>query len=382
MANVVYDMNQFVYTGTSSVCMKEIGADVSYLDWQIGSESSPYYRDVLVKLKNSTTGEIESFTTGKSYYLSFGIPRNLNYDLNIAIKLLVTSDSYVYDVTKTQFQFIKYISAYRTTTGGATNSLVCLYQKNGENNARSAIRYSVDPNLSSTDIQTIQAQNVNRYFYEINDPSEGYIYLPNVLYHNQLTDEYWMFTGGTKSVTAEDDPFGDNTILKGTNDVVLTWNWDQDSQSDMAYYKLVISPQNASNISFNAILLQLERISEDADIITDQTVSDTSNPGAGSPIYGRYINIDQLTGVNAEETVKDTFKIYELKDLLNTQLNVSSIARFGLWGHPELMLCVNGEEIQVGPSGYYELNDFDITSLSVVAEGPQDTFTLDYQYEV
>jgi hypothetical protein len=45
-------------------------------------------------------------------------------------------------------------------------------------------------------------------------------------------------------------------------------------------------------------------------------------------------------------------------------------------------MSINGEEIQIGASGYYELNDFDVTSFAVVADGPEDKFILDYQYVV
>ena len=44
------------------------------------------------------------------------------------------------------------------------------------------------------------------------------------------------------------------------------------------------------------------------------------------------------------------------------------------------MMAINGEEIQIGSSGYYELNDFEVNDLRVVADGVKDTFTLDYQY--
>jgi hypothetical protein len=44
------------------------------------------------------------------------------------------------------------------------------------------------------------------------------------------------------------------------------------------------------------------------------------------------------------------------------------------------MMAINGEEVQIGSSGYYELNEFNVNSLCVVADGPKDTFVLDYQY--
>lgn len=44
------------------------------------------------------------------------------------------------------------------------------------------------------------------------------------------------------------------------------------------------------------------------------------------------------------------------------------------------MLAINGEEIKIGQTNFYELNDFTIKSLGVVAKDVNDRFTIDYQY--
>jgi hypothetical protein len=46
------------------------------------------------------------------------------------------------------------------------------------------------------------------------------------------------------------------------------------------------------------------------------------------------------------------------------------------------LLAINGEEIKIGQSNFYELDDFTITSLGVVAKDSYDRFTIDYQYQV
>ena len=46
-------------------------------------------------------------------------------------------------------------------------------------------------------------------------------------------------------------------------------------------------------------------------------------------------------------------------------------------------MTINGEEIKIGPSGFYEIKDYDITSLGMVVEDPDvDRFTIDYEYKV
>jgi hypothetical protein len=45
------------------------------------------------------------------------------------------------------------------------------------------------------------------------------------------------------------------------------------------------------------------------------------------------------------------------------------------------MFTINGEEIKIGQSGYYELKDFTINSLGViVTDYDIDRFTIDYEY--
>ena len=45
-------------------------------------------------------------------------------------------------------------------------------------------------------------------------------------------------------------------------------------------------------------------------------------------------------------------------------------------------MAINGEEIRIGQSGYYELNDFDITHFSMLITGNEDKFSIDYQYKI
>lgn len=143
MADTVYSMNQYIYGGTSGTCMKQVNHKLLYLDWQIDVDSSPYYRDILLQLRTDDDSAGKSFDNSKSYYLSFGIPRNLNYDLNFSVKLLQDYDGYIYRSTSTKYQFIKYISTRRTSDNGTSNSLVCLYELSEQDEVgavRSAIR--------------------------------------------------------------------------------------------------------------------------------------------------------------------------------------------------------------------------------------------------
>ena len=45
------------------------------------------------------------------------------------------------------------------------------------------------------------------------------------------------------------------------------------------------------------------------------------------------------------------------------------------------MMAINGSEIKIGPSGYFELQDYDIKSLGIAALAAEDKYTVDYQYQ-
>ena len=62
----------------------------------------------------------------------------------------------------------------------------------------------------------------------------------------------------------------------------------------------------------------------------------------------------------------------------------NKISKIGVWGRSNLCLNCNGEEIRIGPRGYYEMS-FDetlgLSSFGVLAENESDfPFLIDYEY--
>lgn len=123
---------------------------------------------------------------------------------------------------------------------------------------------------------------------------------------------------------------------------------------------MIIRPQE----NFMYILLQLERIAEDPDIVTVHSAGDGENlnryfdslDADGNPVYkdiyvgqqsqgqqihGRYVDLTKGTGntitkngQEVTETVADTFKVYELNNLITEgsgfKINASEINRIGV----------------------------------------------------
>lgn len=103
-------------------------------------------------------------------------------------------------------------------------------------------------------------------------------------------------------------------------------------------------------------------------------------------------NSNNLTreGLSLDTSGSEIFKLYELTNILNTSafLDVPYIKKFGLQGPPGLVFCMNGEEMRLGKSGIYEVEDINVDNLAFVLknqspipfEDAVDFFILDYQY--
>ena len=59
---------------------------------------------------------------------------------------------------------------------------------------------------------------------------------------------------------------------------------------------------------------------------------------------------------------------------------MSSITKIGVWGRPGLLMCINGEPIRVGNSGFYEQDSVEVETLGVVVSNNDwsNNFTIDY----
>ena len=131
------------------------------------------------------------------------------------------------------------------------------------------------------------------------------------------------------------------------------------SINETAILELVFSP----NTSYDQIMLTLQRTAYDYTIENERGTS------------GRLIKIDENEVITAQ--------IY---NILKT-LGVNSLNKIGVQGPPGLLMCINGQDIRIGPNGIYEIkNGYKITFIGFIIQESDDTadkkdyFILDYQY--
>ena len=119
--------------------------------------------------------------------------------------------------------------------------------------------------------------------------------------------------------------------------------------SDYYIFEKVFMPSR----NYNQIKIELDRNSVDYEVNIERP-----------NIYGRIVNVEVLS-------------FAEVKNIIPYRLK-----RIGVQGTPGLIMCINGEQIQIGKSGIFEINiDYIVSYFGVVIEKDSDkVFLLDYQY--
>lgn len=123
-------------------------------------------------------------------------------------------------------------------------------------------------------------------------------------------------------------------------------------------FDLVISP----NSTYNQIAFILNRDSND--FMTENE----------DGTYGRIINIE----VEYYEEIINVIDVY----LNPVTGNAGILKQIGVQGPPGTLMCIEGEQIRIGRSGIYEINNGVVISFLgfVLHEDDENQFFLDYQY--
>lgn len=334
-----YQIGQYRFTGSGCTTSLTATTDVAEVSSSFSSDGSSGAQSGSF-IDISLTPQ-ESFSKGEDYYLYLEIPQDLNYDMDFSIKLVKTVNN-----SETNYQFLKSISVLRGGTG-QYNHDVCLYK---------GVDDSILVNFP------VAYSNYNSMIKKKS--------VKNKIYLDNNTGNYYIGLGASGSngyQLAQDSASGLVTV----NASVLSETWHEEQGKNKGVFELCFRPVEDG---FSKILLQMTRTAEDYSI----SRSDGS--------FGRKIDKDNLI-----------YRLYQLSNKVDDMHKNGSLSRIGVWGHAGMMMAINGEEIRIGPSGYYELDTVEVTSLGVVAPSEvvnkdgvkDDTFnpfvnnwTCDYEYKV
>ena len=300
----------------------------------VTSGSNQYYQDIYI-CKNKTSDNTSSynFEEGVPYLLHIEIPKDQSYSNTFQVKLIQEPQDKIDE--STNFQLIKYISVPKLVGGGKVSRII-LFPVNSETEQpgfNDDGTYMTKIAIATTECPGDDG-DVGEVFYKVEEDK----------YYYRTIDKSWI-------------------KIENKHDILLEHTWvTQNTQIERVSFDIIFTPRS-NNIKYQGILLQMVRTTNvDYDIYSNG-------------YYGRRINLNEF---NAE--------VYKLKNLIAEKTNdtglPNSLTSIGVYSHPNLLMAINGEEIRVGPSGYYELNNFDITSLAIAASDDNDKFTLDYQYKI
>ena len=269
----------------------------------------------------SPTGAGTTFVKGADYYLSVAIPQDMNYDITLNLKLIKNESG-----IDTVYQFLKSFTINRGGSGENLYNVVLYETSTGDVQPMIPLEYVAGK------------QNIKDAIY----------FQPATTVTGQ--DKYYLGTGGTKYIETTN-----------YNNVTILASWRQETGTNKGILELTFRPVEDG---FSGILLEMYRTPEDYNI---QRVNES-----GEMEYGRVIDINNVE-----------YSLLRINNLVDQMNMGGTLSRIGVWGHPGLIMTINGEEIKVGPSSYYELDVLPIVSLGIVA-GTNDfnnNFTIDYAYE-
>lgn len=301
----------------------------------------PYQDVILYGLDDS--GNLSDFSQYESYYLKLKFLRNLSYDMTFDLKLVNFNKDSGTITNLNQYQEIKRFVVAKDSSGIMDYRNVILYPSITENDS-----VAVSIVRSKRDLAAIGEVYQLTYIENEGKPDEKTIIEYRIKKENQQQD----------------------VVIGEKNMQTLNLSWVQDEADEFFEIGVVFSSK-VSNANFNAILLQMNRTPDDDDIL---------HPVGDNPEYrGRYLDIIGNIDDDAN-TKKFESKCYKINNLVPE--GVSAFNNIGVWSHPNSIMTINGEEIRIGQSGYYELNDFEITNFGIVVDGVKDKFSLDYQYKI
>lgn len=151
-----------------------------------------------------------------------------------------------------------------------------------------------------------------------------------------------------------------NTSVQKIKNFYISAKQEQEI-NDIVVINIVFNPI----VNFTHLVLRLSRTYEDFLIIKQQ---------GQVKKYGRLIEIND-----------EGCEFFQIKNILDSLNGVSQFKKIGIQGPSGLLMCINGEEIRIGPSGIYQIkNGYKINFMGFIItseNSSDDYFILDYQYE-
>lgn len=335
---VSYGMGQYLFNKNYEYITElSVGSPAEYI---IESASQTKYKDISVKLPIVDNVPVVQY--GQTYFLELSVPRNREYTMTLNLKLCPADSEN--NLILDRFQQINRIEVPPTSADDNIYEEVLLYEN--PINEKTAVAL-IDGGHDET-IYSIGNHNSEQVYKAINE--------------NNGEIEYRYYSA-----------WNEYAIVENFNSVKIIRSWElKDTVDDIATYKFAFSPKYNLTEGYSYLLIETDRNNLWTNEIQYVDDNDTYN---GTYLDLNSVNVKLYTVNNLLEGVSSNTS--QIKSGTNT------LSHIGVWGHPEQIIVINGEEIKIGRTGFYEIKDYDITFLGMVVENPiTDRFTIDYEYKV
>ena len=344
---VSYGMGQYRFTKNYNYItslLEATGSDnsgnISYYKKDV---NETHYKDILIKLPTVSTNNTPIVQYGQTYFLKLSVPQNRQYNVTLNLKLCpADSDN---NPILTRFQQIARLEIPPTPDEDDVYSEVLLHEiPEGISNAGSIAVSLIDADHDK-DVTSGFKQN-EVYKREVNKTIE---------YHYYIDSDNWV-------------------KIKNFNAAKLIRSWEvADGTESVITYKIAFSPKYNLTEGYRYLFIETDR-----DNLWSNEIQHVDE--VGDLYNGTYLTKESIS-----------VSLYSVNNLLaggsagtsQIKSGTNTLNHIAVWGHPEQIITINGEEIKIGQSGFYEIKDYDITSLGMVVENPEtDRFTIDYEYKV
>lgn len=358
-----YGMGQYRYNQTYNYINKYEIDSSKYMD-----EKTTDYQNVCIKLPDITVNEQQGTVMplvqyGRTFYMRLTIPQNNQFDTVLNLKLCPASTKEA-GPNISRFQQIKQLIVPKTPTpDDDIYSNVVLFE----------VPEAADPERPLK----VQLWDAAHNIEEREDSNISIQYNAGELYLEKNLNEKLEYRYCIETTTNIQEFLSTKSVLMDDNEAIFTlpktWKM-RDTTATTVTFDFVFSPKYNLAEGYSYLLLEIDR--NEAYQRTIQYVDDDNE----KTYYG--------TKIEKEDVKLDLWSVSNLLQYGGTaqsqiQSGTTSLTHIGVWGHPGQLLDINGEEIRIGQSGFYELDDFTINELGViVTDRNKDRFTIDYEYKI
>lgn len=356
-------MNQYRFSGTGCV------EDSTTLE--IGTIRIDGFNERCFSIKTKPGEKSSLFSKDKDYHFTLKVRRDLTTDIDIRLTLRSSAtnekdmdDNYQYLDTvhlpkwsSNENNYIEqkrcavYLCGVRNKTPGATETKADWFKR--EIIATGEIEKRPPNNGDGVDKKLYYEETSGNITYSLYRSSTT---LAGEL-HGSSDGEKESFDT-TNTLTRRKIHSGWNNNWTALSQAIVTTSW-RASNSEDAYGIFDITFRPLTN-TFDRVCAEIVREAIDEQV----SFSDTGK--------GRQLGV-----------VEEDCSLAVVNDLvpkLKEDGGMSSITKIGVWGRPGLLMCINGEPIRVGNSGFYEQDSVEVETLGVVVKDGDwsNNFTIDY----